>query len=90
MSDQHYIHCVGFARRHCDNPPQPDSAYCVECKNALMGALIAQMVRQLAAHVRDALAGAPCISCGDMTICGDYCPACTEVAEPRTLALLAA
>lgn len=78
---QHFVHCIGFARHSCDNPPQPDSAYCVECKNALEGALIAQMVRQLAAHVRAALAGAPCRSCGDQTICGSLCPACVETGE---------
>ena len=77
--------CVGFAKRACDNPPQPNSAYCPECKNALEGALIARLITLLRSHVRAALAGAPCRSCGDMTICGDYCPACQETGEARRL-----
>ena len=77
-TDIYDVHCVGFGKRQCDQAPMCGSAYCAECKNALEGALMAQLVARLSSHVRAALAGAPCRSCGDMTLAPGLCPACVE------------
>jgi hypothetical protein len=82
MTDQHYIHCIGFGKRHCASPRQPNSAYCPECRNALEGTLLTALVARLSAHIRQALVEQPCVSCGDPSLTV-FCPACTEAGEAR-------
>lgn len=94
VAEQQYAAlCVGFGSRFCPNEAADGAAYCLACQARAddfhARIELVPVIGQLAAHVRQACAGSPCRSCGDMTVCGDFCVACTEAAEPRRLSVKA-